>query len=142
MADSNQQRPLTEEEQKKQTMMEWAQEKYNEQYDSWMPWIEDMYLKYFTKDNRTSYATRDTLDRTKVTGIDQVDTLQDKTHDLAASTVGQGGILEPVGNLGSSAMKAVDPRGKKDPKDEVDENVNKGTSGITSNIPVVSGLGL
>ena len=47
-----------EEEQKKQTTLEWAKEKYNEQYDAWMPWIEDTFLKYFTKDNRTSYVAR------------------------------------------------------------------------------------
>ena len=46
------------EEAQKQTTMEWAREKYNEQYDAWMPWIEDNFLKYFTKDNRTSYVAR------------------------------------------------------------------------------------
>ncbi|KAJ3570768.1 hypothetical protein NPX13_g5618 [Xylaria arbuscula] len=49
-----------EEEKKKQTYTEWAREKYNEQYDAWMPWIEDNFLKYFTKDNRTSYVARGT----------------------------------------------------------------------------------
>ncbi|KAI0546644.1 hypothetical protein F4679DRAFT_406386 [Xylaria curta] len=129
----------TENEQKKQTTMEWAKEKYNEQYDAWMPWIEDVFLKYFTKDNRTSYVARDGLDRTKVTGVTQVDALQDKTNDLAASQLGQGGLLQPVGDLGSAAMKAVDPRGKKNEIEDKnkDNNNNKG-----SGIPVVSSLGL
>jgi hypothetical protein len=38
--------------------MEWAKNTYNDQYEKWMPWIEDMYLKWFTKDNKTSYATK------------------------------------------------------------------------------------
>ncbi|KAI1283575.1 hypothetical protein F5Y07DRAFT_156358 [Xylaria sp. FL0933] len=120
----------TEEEQKKQSTMEWAKEKYNEQYEAWMPWIEDTFLKYFTKDNRTSYAARDGLDRTKVTGIDQVDKLQDSTNDLAASQVGQGGLLQPVGDLVSEGSKKVDPRRKNE----------KEKGGL--NVPGVSALGL
>ncbi|KAI1438259.1 hypothetical protein GGR50DRAFT_485225 [Xylaria sp. CBS 124048] len=85
--------------------MEWAKEKYNEQYEAWMPWIEDTFLKYFTKDNRTSYATREQLDKTKVTGVSQVDALQDNVNDLAASQVGQGGLLQPVGDVTSEGMK-------------------------------------
>ncbi|TRX88649.1 hypothetical protein FHL15_010415 [Xylaria flabelliformis] len=135
MADTTQRNEV---EQKQQTRLEWAREKYNEQYDAWMPWIEDVFLKYFTKDNRTSYVARDGLDKTKVTGVTEVDALQDKTNDLAASQLGQGGLLQPVGDLGSSAMKAVDPRGKKTEKDDKnkDNNNNKG-----SGIPVVSSLG-
>ncbi|KAI0457127.1 hypothetical protein F5B21DRAFT_111145 [Xylaria acuta] len=133
--------PTNENEQKKekQTTVEWAQEKYNEQYDAWMPWIEDVFLKYFTKDNRTSYVARDGLDRTKVTGVDQVDSLQDKTNDLAASQLGQGGLLQPVGDLASAGMKAADPRGKKSgsDNDNNNKNNNKGTG-----IPIVSSLGL
>ncbi|KAI8951457.1 hypothetical protein F4801DRAFT_544786 [Xylaria longipes] len=137
MADTT---PNNSNEQEKQTTMEWAKAKYDEQYDAWMPWIEDVFLKYFTKDNRTSYAARDGLDRTKVTGVDQVDNLQDKTNDLAASQLGQGGLLQPVGDMGSAAMKAVDPRGKKSASDNNDDNNNNQNKG--SNIPVVSSLGL
>ncbi|KAI0431963.1 hypothetical protein F5Y09DRAFT_354476 [Xylaria sp. FL1042] len=118
------------EEKKSQTTMEWARQKYNEKYEAWMPWIEDTFLKYFTKDNRTSYAARDGLDRTKVTGIDQVDKLQDGTNDLAASQIGQGGLLQPVGDLASEGMKKVDPRRKNE----------KGNDGL--NVPIVPGLGL
>ncbi|KAI0411628.1 hypothetical protein EKO27_g10957 [Xylaria grammica] len=123
-------KPNNEEEQKTQSTMEWAREKYNEQYEAWMPWIEDTFLKYFTKDNRTSYVARDSLDKTKVTGVEQVDKLQDGANDLAASQIGQGGIMEPVGNLASEGMKRADPRGK-------GENTKGGL-----NVPVVSGLGL
>ena len=45
-------------EEKRQAYMEWAKEKYNEQYESWMPWIEDHFLKWFTSDNKTSYAAK------------------------------------------------------------------------------------
>lgn len=43
---------------KQQTYREWAGQKYNQQYESWMPWVEDKYLSWFTKDNKTSYATK------------------------------------------------------------------------------------
>lgn len=38
------------------------------------------------------------LDKTKVTGIKQVDTLQDGVHGLVAGQVGTGGLLQPVGD--------------------------------------------
>jgi hypothetical protein len=45
--------------QKKQTYSEWARETYDEQYEKWMPWIEDQYLRWFGKgDNKASYTTK------------------------------------------------------------------------------------
>lgn len=41
--------------------MEWTKEQYNKQYEKWVPWLEDMYLKLFTKDNKASYATKGEL---------------------------------------------------------------------------------
>jgi len=38
--------------------MEWAKTQYKKQKDYWIPWLEDIYLKYFTKDNKASYATK------------------------------------------------------------------------------------
>ena len=38
--------------------MEWTKQKYNEQYEVWWPWIEDNFLKYFTKDNKASHVTK------------------------------------------------------------------------------------
>lgn len=38
--------------------MEWAKQQYNKQYDAWVPWLEDLYLRYFTKDNKASYSTK------------------------------------------------------------------------------------
>ncbi|KAF2767751.1 hypothetical protein EJ03DRAFT_328938 [Teratosphaeria nubilosa] len=115
------------EEQKKQTFdslpvdkknnksyTEWIKEGYHHQYENWMPWIEDMYLKWFTKDNKASYATKDSLDKSKVTGVEQVDKLQDGVNNLAAGQVGQGGLLQPVGDAFSKEGINRAERGGKD----------------------------
>ncbi len=50
---------LSPEQKKKQTYTEWVKEAYNNQYERWMPWIEDQYLKWFGKgDNKASYMTK------------------------------------------------------------------------------------
>ena len=51
------------EDQKKQgkSYLEWVKEGYHNQYENWMPWIEDQYLKWFTNDNKASYATKGEL---------------------------------------------------------------------------------
>ncbi|KAH8881322.1 hypothetical protein GQ53DRAFT_629402, partial [Thozetella sp. PMI_491] len=86
---------------------------YNEQYEKWVPWLEDNFLRYFTKDNKASYATRDNLNKTKVTGIKQVDTLQDGVHNLVAGQVGQGGIGQPIGDLASQeGVNRLERKGK------------------------------
>jgi hypothetical protein len=38
--------------------MDWTKEQYNKQYEKWVPWLEDMYLHYFTKDNKASYTAK------------------------------------------------------------------------------------
>jgi hypothetical protein len=98
--------------------MEWSKKQYNEQYEKWVPWLEDLYLRYFTKDNKASYATRgnpirrsgpstrltippDTLNKSKVTGIEGVDKLQDGVNNLVTGQVGQGGLGQPIGDLAS-----------------------------------------
>lgn len=44
---------------KKQTYSQWLKEMYNQQWENWMPWIEDQYLKWFGKgDNKASYVTK------------------------------------------------------------------------------------
>ncbi|KAK5659204.1 hypothetical protein OQA88_1295 [Cercophora sp. LCS_1] len=96
--------------------MEWTKKQYNEQYEKWVPWLEDLYLRWFTTDNKASYATRDTLNKTKVTGIKQVDTLQDGVHNLVAGQVGQGGIGQPIGDLTSREGINRAERGGKDDK--------------------------
>ena len=49
---------LPQEHKEKQSYQEWLKEMYHTQYDNWMPWIEDQYLKWFGKDNKASYATK------------------------------------------------------------------------------------
>ncbi|MBE7180208.1 MAG: hypothetical protein INR71_03200 [Terriglobus roseus] len=56
----------------------------------------------------------DTLDKTKVTGIEQVDTLQDGVNNLAAGQVGKGGLLQPIGDLASKEGINRAERGGKD----------------------------
>jgi len=95
------------------TLLQWAKEQYYILYEKWVPWLEDMFLKHFTRDNKASYATRDNLSKTKVTGIKQVDTLQDGVNGLVADQVGQDGLLRPVGDLASKhAINRAERQGK------------------------------
>ncbi|KAF3069889.1 hypothetical protein CFAM422_006627 [Trichoderma lentiforme] len=107
--------------------MEWAKKTYNEQYESWVPWLEDIYLRWFTKDNKASYTTKThgshanadicsgNLDKAKVTNIEQVDSLQDGVNDLGASQIGQGGLLQSAGDLVSKqGLTRTERQGKDD----------------------------
>lgn len=49
---------LPEEQKQGQSYTEWIKAGYQNQYENWMPWIEDQYLKWFTDDNKASYATK------------------------------------------------------------------------------------
>ncbi|KAH9873085.1 hypothetical protein J1614_005482 [Plenodomus biglobosus] len=80
------------------TYRESANEYYNQKYETWVPWIEDQYLKWFTKDNKVSYATKQNLDKAKITNIPQVDNLQDGVHGLVSGQLGQGGVAQPLGD--------------------------------------------
>ncbi|KAL2144379.1 hypothetical protein VTI28DRAFT_9203 [Corynascus sepedonium] len=79
--------------------MDWAKDQYHKQYNIWVPWLEDLYLRYFTRDNKASYIARDNLDKTKVTNISEVDALQDSANDIVAGQVGQDGLGRPAGDL-------------------------------------------
>jgi len=125
-------------EEAKQSYMEWAKEKYGEKYEAWMPWIEDYFLKYFTKDNKASYATKQQLDQTKVTGIAQVDNLQDGVNNLVAGQVGQGGLLQPAGDLLS---KEGINRTERQGKDDSGGYLPAGLSGGLPGLPGLSGQG-
>ncbi|KAK3073727.1 hypothetical protein LTR53_004424 [Teratosphaeriaceae sp. CCFEE 6253] len=93
--------------------VEWIKDGYHNQYENWMPWIEDTYLSWFTKDNKTSYAAKDTLDKTKVTGVAQVDQLQDGVNNLVGGQFGTGGLLQPVGDMASKeGMNRIERGGK------------------------------
>ncbi|TVY37725.1 hypothetical protein LOCC1_G008116 [Lachnellula occidentalis] len=105
---------LSDEQKKKQTYTEWAKEAYNDQYEKWMPWIEDQYLRWFGTDNKASYATKDTLNQTKVTGIPQVDQIQDDVNNLIGNQVGKNGVFAPIGNMTSKEGFNRMERGGKD----------------------------
>lgn len=135
------------------TYRDHANEYYNQKYETWMPWIEDQYLKWFTKDNKASYATKressplslipiyisrrpppiyqhtslhlhlclshthapENLDKTKITGISQVDSLQDGVNGLVSGQVGQGGLAQPLGDhLSKEGINRAERGGKDD----------------------------
>jgi hypothetical protein len=129
--------------QQQKTYKEAAGEYYNQKYETWMPWIEDQYLKWFTKDNKASYATKrsssllhiprlspsihptsssphpltpsqENLDKTKVTGVSQVDNLQDGVNGLVSGQVGKGGLAQPIGDAFSKEGINRAERGGKD----------------------------
>ncbi|EDU39646.1 hypothetical protein PtrSN001C_007273 [Pyrenophora tritici-repentis] len=100
--------------QQSKTYKQQAGEYYNQKYETWMPWIEDQYLKWFTKDNKASYATKQNLDKTKVTGVDQVDNLQDGVNNLVGGQVGKGGLAQPIGDAVSKEGINRAERGGKD----------------------------
>ncbi|KAB8217048.1 hypothetical protein BDV33DRAFT_177686 [Aspergillus novoparasiticus] len=107
--------PQEEEEKKQQqSYSDWLREQYNIQYEKWYPWIEDQYLKWFGKgDNKASYGTKDTLNESKVTGINQVDQLQDDVHNLAGNQLGDNGLLSPVGKMVSKeGINRAERKGK------------------------------
>ncbi|RBR19182.1 uncharacterized protein FIESC28_05647 [Fusarium coffeatum] len=119
--------------------MEYAKETYNSQYEKWVPWLEDVYLRWFTKDNKASYATKQNLDKTKVTGVEQVDTLQDGVNNLATSQVGQGGLLQPVGDLASKeGLNRAERQGKDDDGGYVNKNA-PGAGAMNSTAEAVVG---
>ena len=67
----------------------------------------------------------DSLDKTKVTGVSQVDTVQDSVNSTVSSQVGQGGLLQPVGDAVSSEGVNRAERGGKD-----DSGSYTGSSGV------------
>ncbi|OKL57236.1 hypothetical protein UA08_07408 [Talaromyces atroroseus] len=104
------------EERGKKSYYEWVREAYQEQYEKWVPWLEDQYLKWFGNgDNKASYATKDTLNKSKVSGIPQVDQLQDDAHNLLGNQLGENGLAAPVGNIASKeGVNRMERQGKDD----------------------------
>ncbi|KAB5522911.1 hypothetical protein GE09DRAFT_495549 [Coniochaeta sp. 2T2.1] len=95
--------------------MEWTKQTYNQQYEKWVPWLEDLYLRYFTKDNKASYTAKEELDKTKVTGVPQIDNLQDGVNNLAAGQLGQGGLGQPIGDMASrEGLSRAERQGRDD----------------------------
>ncbi|KAL4973973.1 hypothetical protein BDW66DRAFT_140849 [Aspergillus desertorum] len=125
---------LTEQEKKEKSYTEWVKEAYAEQYEKWMPWLEDQYLKWFGKgDNKASYVVKDNLSKTKITGNEQLNQLQDDANNLVGNQLGEKGMLAPVGNLVSKEGINRAERGGRD------ENGSYGgpLGGVTD--PIVQG---
>jgi hypothetical protein len=50
---------LPAEEKEKKSYAQWLKETYQNQKEKWVPWMEDLYLKWFGKDdNKASYVTK------------------------------------------------------------------------------------
>jgi hypothetical protein len=60
--------------------------------------------------------TSENLDKTKITGVKQVDQIQDDVHNLVANQVGPNGLLAPIGNMVSKEGINRAERGGKDDK--------------------------
>lgn len=56
----------------------------------------------------------DTLNKTKITGIDQVDQLQGDVNNLVGNQFGKGGLFKPVGDMASKEGINRAERGGKD----------------------------
>ncbi|KAL4816897.1 hypothetical protein BDW67DRAFT_161082 [Aspergillus spinulosporus] len=133
---------LPEQERKEKSYTQWVREAYTEQYEKWMPWLEDQYLKWFGKgDNKASYVSKENLSKTKVTGNEQVDQLQDDANNLVGNQLGEKGLLAPVGNLVSQEGINRAERGGKDengsyggPLGVVTDPVIKGSKSVGSSV--------
>ncbi|KAF2139757.1 uncharacterized protein K452DRAFT_232076 [Aplosporella prunicola CBS 121167] len=100
--------------------MEWTKQQYNKQYDAWVPWLEDQYLKYFTKDNKASYTAKDNLAKTKLASSNEnLNTAQDAVHGTAADQLGQEGLARPVGDAVSKEGINRAERGGRDEQGDV-----------------------
>ncbi|KAI6255043.1 hypothetical protein MCOR07_005023 [Pyricularia oryzae] len=108
--------------------MESVKKTYNDQYEKWVPWLEDMFLSYFTKDNKASYTAKDNLSKTKVTGVKQVDTLQDGINNTVGDQLGQDGLARPVGDIVSKeGLNRFERKGK-------GEDGNYDATGVTGKL--------
>ncbi|KAF2668788.1 hypothetical protein BT63DRAFT_426053 [Microthyrium microscopicum] len=141
-ADFSKLTPQQKEEVEKEGWTAWSKRHYNTQYENWMPWIEDQYLSWFGKDNKASYATKQQLDKSKITGIEQVDNLQDGVNNLVAGQVGKGGLAQPAGDyLSKEGINRAERGGKDDkgawapgPANTVAQPVAEGVQGAGSSV--------
>lgn len=88
------------------------------------------------------------LDKTKVTGIDQVDKLQDSINDTVAGQFGKGGMLQPVGDTFSKEGVNRVERGGKDekgssggPASSITDSVIGGVKDSSQNVGSMTGKG-
>jgi hypothetical protein len=99
--------------------------------------------------NRTDRSCQPAnLDKTKITGNDQVDKLQDSINDAVAGQVGKGGMLQPVGDAFSKEGVNRAERGGKDekgsyggPASSITDPVIGGVKGSSQNVGSMMGKG-
>lgn len=87
-------------------------------------------LKISQKHHQVNILCLENLDQTKVTGVEPVNKVQDGVHGLVAGQLGQGGLLQPVGDLVSKEginkyeeNQGIENQGKYLPK--LGEDLNK-----------------
>jgi len=91
-----------------------AKNYYNKSYESWMPWIEDKALGWMGT-NKAAYGTKGELDKTKITGDKNIDSIQDGVNEGVSGQFKKGGLLEGVGNLASKeGVNRTERQGKND----------------------------
>lgn len=79
-----------------------------------------------------------------MTGVSQVDNLQDSLHDTAGSTVGKGGILQPVGDMASKeGVNRAERNGKGDDGSYIPSagGISDGVKGAGSSVAGMFGAG-
>ncbi|KAI9818779.1 MAG: hypothetical protein M1827_007599 [Pycnora praestabilis] len=81
--------------------MEWTKKQYNYYSNETWPWIEDKYLSYFTKDNKTSYTTKEQLRKTEITGDENVNKIQEGVIEGVGGQLGTGGLGQSIGQATS-----------------------------------------
>ncbi|KAK7614969.1 hypothetical protein JOL62DRAFT_553099 [Phyllosticta paracitricarpa] len=107
--------------------MDWSKRKYNEAYERWVPWLEDWYLKLFTRDNKASYAAKDHLVQTKISGNEDVDAVQDGANTAVADQLGQDGVARPVGDVVSKeVLNRAERKGRGEDGEYVPQRVDAG----------------
>lgn len=79
------------------------------------------------------------VDKTKVTGNEQVDNLQDGVNGLVGGQVGKGGLLQPVGDAASKEGVNRAERGGKDDKGTVGGPAASYTDGIANSASAGAG---
>ncbi|KAF2746589.1 hypothetical protein M011DRAFT_444825 [Sporormia fimetaria CBS 119925] len=88
-----------------------ATEYYHKQYNNWVPWMEEQYLKYFSKDNKASYGLKETLSSLPQSSDPDIQKIQSGLSSLVSQQIGQGGVGEPVGDEMSAQITEQERRG-------------------------------
>lgn len=76
----------------------------------------------------------DTVDKTKVTGLEPVDKLQDDAGNLVGNQFGQGGALQGVGDTFSKEGVNRAERGGKDDSGSYAGGIASGAQGVGSSV--------